>query len=204
VGDIHVAIVDGATHAALGPDTIGEIWVGGTGPALGYWGHPEATEATFAARLADGTGPYLRTGDMGFVDADGFLTITGRVKDLIVVHGKNHYPSDIEQTVEAAHPALRPHFAAAFSVERGNREALVVVVEVRHEAARDLDVDAVARDVMRRVNAEHEIPVDEVVLLKPSQIPKTTSGKVQRAQCRQMWQDGAFQAHAVIRRVAQA
>lgn len=204
VADIHVRIVDPATGLALGHDTIGEIWVGGTGPALGYWGHPEATEATFGARLAGESGPYLRTGDLGFVDADGFITITGRVKDLIVVHGKNHYPSDIEQTVEAAHPALRPHFAAAFAVDHGDKESLVVVVEVRPEAASTLDIDAVARDIMRKVSAEHEIPVDEVVLLKPSQIPKTTSGKVQRAQCRQMWQDGAFQLHGIVRRVAQA
>jgi acyl-CoA synthetase (AMP-forming)/AMP-acid ligase II len=202
--DTTVRIVDLSRHAAVGPDTIGEIWIGGTGPAAGYWNQPEATAETFGARLEGDDATYLRTGDLGFYDAEGRLFITGRVKDLIVVHGKNHFPSDIEQTVEAASPVIRPHFTAAFAVEAGDREALVVVAEVKATAVDSLDVDSVGRDVMRRVLAEHEIPVEAVVLLHQGQIPKTTSGKVQRAECRAAWLDGTFAVHGVARRGVQA
>lgn len=201
VGDFVVRIVDAAADAALGPDRVGEIWVGGTGAAQGYWRRPEASEAVFAARLAGDPEAYLRTGDVGFLDAEGQLFVTGRVKDLIVVNGKNHYPSDIEQTVEAAHLAVRPHFIAAFAVDRPEREILVVLAEIKPEAAEGLDVDAVARDVMRKVQSEHEIPVDEFVLLAAGQIPKTTSGKVQRAQARTLWQEDKLDVLGVVRRV---
>ncbi|MFN3431447.1 MAG: fatty acyl-AMP ligase [Candidatus Sericytochromatia bacterium] len=202
--DTTIRIVDPVSCQAHGAATIGEIWIGGTGPAQGYWKQPEATADTFDARIEGEETPYLRTGDLGFYDAEGRLFITGRVKDLIVVHGKNHFPSDIEQTVEAASAALRPHFAAAFAVDHGDRESLVVVAEVKASALETLDVEAVGRDVMRRVLAEHEIPVDEVVLLHQGQIPKTTSGKVQRAECRQAWLDGTFSVHGVARRGVQA
>jgi acyl-CoA synthetase (AMP-forming)/AMP-acid ligase II len=202
--DTHVAIVDAATGTALGADRIGEVWVGGTGIAGGYWRQDEATAATFGATVPGHEGGYLRTGDVGFLDAEGRLTITGRSKDLIVVAGKNHFPSDLEQTAEAASPAVRPHFTAAFAVDEGEREGVVVLAEIKPAELEGLDVEAVGHAIMRRVNAEHEISVDTVVLLEAGQIPKTTSGKVQRAQCRRSWLDGALSAHGVVRRGGQA
>ncbi|MDT7540866.1 MAG: hypothetical protein QOE33_770, partial [Acidobacteriota bacterium] len=160
------------------PDQIGEIWIAGPSIARGYWNRPEETEQTFQARLSEtGEGPFLRTGDLGFLK-DGELFITGRLKDLIIIRGLNHYPQDIEQTVEKAHPALRPGGGAAFSVAEEESEQLVVVQEA--SARGQFEPEAIFASVNEALARVHELQAHAVVLIRPGSMPKTSSGKVQR------------------------
>ncbi|HEV7860841.1 MAG TPA: amino acid adenylation domain-containing protein, partial [Pyrinomonadaceae bacterium] len=164
------------------PGGVGEIWVSGGSVAQGYWNLPLETEEIFRAHLAEtGEGPFLRTGDLGFL-SDGELFVTGRLKDLIIIRGLNHYPQDIELTVERSHAALRPGCGAAFSVDVEGEERLVVVqeVEYRHQP----DIPGVIENIRAAVAQDHEIQTHAVILIKPGRIPKTTSGKIQRRACR--------------------
>jgi len=161
---------------------VGEIWVGGPSVAEGYWGRPDVTEEMFRARLKhSGEGPFLRTGDLGFL-LDDELFVTGRLKDLIIVHGVNHYPQDIELTVQQAHSRLRRDCGAAFTVEVDGHERLVLVQEVGRRKRGNLEeiYDAVSRAVA----LGHELALDEIVLIKAGSVPKTSSGKIQRHACR--------------------
>ena len=180
---LQIAVVDPQTTVACAPGRVGEVWLAGPSVAPGYWERPDETERLFRARQADtGSGPFLRTGDLGFV-SEGELYITGRLKDLIIIRGRNHYPQDIELTVERSHAALRPGCGAAFTVEAGGAERLVVVQEVdRQERAPDLE--ALARAIRGAVAEQHELQVATVALLKAGSIPKTSSGKIQRHACR--------------------
>ncbi len=130
-----------------------------------------------------GEGPFLRTGDLGFLDG-GELFVTGRLKDLIVIRGRNHYPQDVEQTALRSHEGLRAGSGAAFSVEEGGEERLVVVQEVSRQAAAGVDVEEVAGAIRRAVASEHGVQVHAVAVVRPGGVPKTTSGKVQRRECR--------------------
>lgn len=193
--DQQIRIVDPLTLRACPDDQVGEIWVSGPHVAHGYWNNDEATARTFRARLADtGEGPYLRTGDLGFL-RDGELFITGRLKDVIIINGRNHYPQDIEQTVEASHPAIRQGCCAAFAVEVDGEERLIVAAEidrhyrpqgrvVRGELTAAADGDVITRTIRRAVVENHELRAYEVVLLKVGGMAKTSSGKVQRQACR--------------------
>jgi acyl-CoA synthetase (AMP-forming)/AMP-acid ligase II/acyl carrier protein len=166
-------------------DEVGEIWVSGPGVAAGYWRRPSETEQTFQARLSEtGAGPFLRTGDLGFVRS-GELFITGRLKDLIIIRGRNHYPQDIEATAARSHPSLPANACAAFAVEMDGEERLVVAQEV--EARRTADWQSVVECVRGAVTEEFEIQPAAVLLLKPGSIPKTSSGKVRRADSRAMF-----------------
>ncbi len=177
-----IAIANPATHVGLSDGEIGEIWVAGPSIGQGYWNRPDATAATFAAHLSDsGDGPFLRTGDLGFLEG-GELFITGRVKDLIIIRGRNLYPQDIELTSEQSHPALRFGGVAAFSIEVNQEEQLVVVQEL--EFRQKPNLDDVASAIREAVVADHEVQVYAVVLIKPGTIAKTTSGKIQRRACR--------------------
>ena len=179
--DQKIVIVDPDTLKACAPGRIGEIWVQGPSVAQGYWQQWEATERTFHAKLNGGEGNFLRTGDLGFLE-DGELFVTGRLKDLIIVHGVNYYPQDIERTVQESHPRLRPDCGAAFTVEAGGREQLVIVQEVeRHKQSEFSGVFTVIR---RAVSGEHELAPEAIVLIKAGSIPKTSSGKIQRHACR--------------------
>ncbi len=186
-------VVDPESRVPCGPGQVGEIWIAGPAVSAGYWGLPEVTAETFGARKADGDGPWLRTGDLGFLDNGGELFVTGRLKDLIILRGRNHYPQDIELTVERSHPALRPGCGAAFTVERDDEERLVVVQEVRREHRAEDPAELVAA-IRRAVADEHEAQVHAVVLLRPATIPKTTSGKIQRSACRARFLDGTLEA----------
>ncbi|MBV2362909.1 fatty acyl-AMP ligase [Streptomonospora nanhaiensis] len=186
-----LAIVDPETHLEAAPGTVGEIWSAGPDVAAGYWNNPEETERAFRAHLADtGEGPFLRTGDLGVLH-EGELFVCGRLKDVVIVEGRNHYPQDIEATVEAAHPAVRVNCVAAFAVERDDAEHLVVVAEI-DPAHRTVDLAEVDRAVRAAVAGAHSVPVGEVAFVAPGAVPKTTSGKVQRRACRAAFEQGAL------------
>ncbi|MBF2020491.1 MAG: fatty acyl-AMP ligase [Hydrococcus sp. C42_A2020_068] len=182
--DGKIVIVDPKSLTLLPDNQVGEIWVASPSVAQGYWERPEETKATFNAYLADtGEGPFLRTGDLGFLQ-EGELFIAGRIKDAIIIRGQNHYPQDIELTVEKSHPALRPNCGAAFAVEVNGSERLVIVQEVKRSYLRKLNVKEVVESIRRAVTAEHNLQVYATVLVKTESIPKTSSGKIQRHACR--------------------
>jgi acyl-CoA synthetase (AMP-forming)/AMP-acid ligase II len=190
-----LAIVHPATRRLIGSDRIGEIWVSGPHVSKGYWQNPDATRATFDARIEGDPGDecWLRTGDLGFMDQSGELFITGRAKDMIIVRGINYYPQDIESTVYNSHPALRRHFGAVFSVPDESGEKLVLVQEVERTQRRGLDTEEIKACIREAVANEHEIALDSIVLIPPGEIPKTTSGKIQRSLTRQMWLQNSFE-----------
>jgi len=191
-----IRIVDPETCLPCPPDRVGEIWCAGGSIALGYWNQREETERTFQARLATGEpGNYLRTGDLGFI-ADGRLFVTGRIKDLIILAGANHYPQDIEWTVEAAHSDIRPGCTAAFSIEVDGRERLVVLAEAK---TREDELDALCNAIRRAVAECHELDVYEIAILRPGGICKTSSGKVQRSECRARFLDGSLDGVSGVR-----
>ncbi|HEU5130551.1 MAG TPA: AMP-binding protein, partial [Pyrinomonadaceae bacterium] len=175
-----ILIADPFTLRECALASIGEIWVAGPHIAQGYWRRSEESESTFKAYV-DGNGPYLRTGDLGFIDK-GELFVTGRLKDLIIIRGRNYFPQDIELTVEHSHGSLRPGGGAAFSVDVAGEERLVVAQEVdrNHES----DLMPVIGAVRQAVSEEHELQVYAIVLLKPGSLPKTSSGKIQRHACK--------------------
>jgi amino acid adenylation domain-containing protein len=186
-----LAIVDPASEIELAPGQVGEIWLAGPSVTAGYWRQPEETAASFQATLATGVGPFLRTGDLGFLD-EGELFITGRIKDLIILRGRNHYPQDLELTSERAHPALRPGCSAAFSVEGSGEERLVLACELDGQGGIAGDAGEVGDAIRQAVAEEHEVRVHEVVLLRAGTIPKTTSGKVRRQACRSGYLEGSL------------
>jgi amino acid adenylation domain-containing protein/non-ribosomal peptide synthase protein (TIGR01720 family) len=175
-----VRIVHPETLTVCARDEVGEIWVSGPGVAKGYWQRPEETEHTFNAYVA-GDGPFLRTGDLGFI-REGALFVTGRIKDLIIIRGRNHYPQDIELTAAHSNPALRTGNGAAFSVAMSGEEQLVLAQEV--DVRQQADWQSVIADVRAAILEEFEIQPAAILLLKPGDIPKTSSGKVQRSTAR--------------------
>nr|UPA71926.1 long-chain-fatty-acid--AMP ligase FadD26 [Streptomyces sp.] len=198
VGDTRVRIVDPHTRREAAPDEVGEIWVSGPCVTAGYYGREEESERTFRARIAgaQADGPYLRTGDMGFVHG-GDVFVTGRLKDLIIVKGRNHYPQDLEDTVEGSHPLLRPASSAVFPVDDGTEESVVVVVEGDSRVGRYASADEVttaAREALRR---NHRIDAADVVLIRRGTLPKTTSGKVRRRPCREQYLTGTLKRLSV-------
>ncbi len=186
--DQRVLVVDPESHAPVAAGRVGEVWVSGPSVARGYWGRPEETERTFRARLASGEGPFLRTGDLG-VDSGDELFITGRLKDLLIVRGQNHYPHDLEATVQAADPAFRVDAGAAFQVETAEGERLVLVQEI-DRAGRRAEPDALARVARRAVAERHGVDLDDLVFVRSGTLPKTTSGKVQRFACKAAYEAG--------------
>jgi acyl-CoA synthetase (AMP-forming)/AMP-acid ligase II len=189
------AIVDPANHSRLPLNQVGEVWVCGPNVAGSYWRNTNATNTDLKARIAgeeDGAN-WLRTGDLGFRDADGELFITGRIKDLIIIRGVNHYPQDIERSVQAAHPALRPNCGAAFSVsgDLGDEE-LVVVQEVERTERNKIDPAEITDLIRQSVVDQHEVFARHIVLIRPGTLPKTTSGKIQRALARKLWLEGGW------------
>jgi acyl carrier protein len=162
----------------------GEIWVPANAAASGYWRKPIQTELTFQAYTSDDRrGPYLRTGDLGLID-NGVLYITGRIKDLVIVRGKNHYPQDIEYTAQGAHSDLQIGGVAAFTIEQDRHDSLVIVCELRRHALRHFDKDSIIKAIKKAVSIEHGLSVAEIYFLPPARLPRTSSGKVQRHACR--------------------
>ncbi len=182
-----LVIADPETLEELPAGTVGEILVAGPSVAGGYWRRPEESCETFEARLASGEGPFLRTGDLGFLHR-GELFVTGRHKDLIILRGRNHYPQDLELTAGRSHPALRPGCGAAFTVEGSGGERLVIAHEVHRRF--EAEAEDAARAIRQAIAEEHEVNVHHVALLRHGALPKTSSGKVQRRACRAAWLDG--------------
>jgi acyl-CoA synthetase (AMP-forming)/AMP-acid ligase II len=190
-----LAIVDSESREALPDGRVGEIWVYGPSVAQGYWRKPELSQETFHARIrGDDSREWLRTGDLGFM-RDGLLYITGRKKDLIIIGGQNHYPQDIEWTVEAALPAVRPGCGAAFSVEVEGEERLVVVAEVdpRQQGGAALDLQAAMAQVRQAINEAYQLRLHDLVFLKPGTVPKTSSGKIQRQAAKRAYLERTLQ-----------
>lgn len=187
-----VLIVNPDTHRCLTPDAVGEIWIKGRSVAQGYWNNPESTAAVFNAHLADtGEGPFLRTGDLGFLQ-NGELFVTGRLKDLIIIRGRNYYPHDIETIVKESHPALWNGAGATFSVDADGEERLVVAHEVSRTGLRNLPRGAVVGAVRLALMAKLGLPLHELLLLKQGSLPKTSSGKIRRRASRDAYLNGAL------------
>ncbi len=187
--DVVVKIVDPATGTSLPEGQVGELWLAGPSIAQGYWGQDDLTKELFQARLQETPQQrYLRSGDLGFLQ-NGTLFINGRLKDLIVIRGRNYYPQDIEQSA-ACHEALVVDGAAAFSVDVAGEERLVLVHEVGRTAWRRLDAQRVMEAMRRAVSETHDVKCDAVLLIKQSALPKTSSGKVRRSHCRKLFLAG--------------
>ena len=188
-----LSIIDPNSRVACSEGQIGEIWMRGDSVARGYWNRDGANCDTFNASL-DGNSPgdFLRTGDLGFV-LDGDLFVTGRLKDVIIIRGRNHYPQDLERTAEGAHEAV--DLGAAFAVEGPGQERLVVVHQVKREHRR-ADLAEVIRTVRSAIVDEHELDPHAILLLRPVSLPITSSGKVQRNRCREQYLQGELQVLA--------
>ena len=177
-----IRIVNAHTLALSPADQIGEIWVSGPSVASGYWNKPLESELTFGARLSDfNEGPFLRTGDLGFLH-DGELYVTGRIKNLIISDGKNHYSHDIERTVEKSHPAIRLAGCAVFSISNSESEDIIVIAEIEHKIT--VKAEEVKKAIRQAVAIHHELHVDDIRLISPGGIPRTTSGKIKHYLCK--------------------
>ncbi len=193
--DDKVILVDPETMTQCTPDRIGEIWVSGESVAQGYWNRPQETAETFRAHLSNtGEGPFLRTGDLGALQA-GELFVTGRIKDMIIIRGRNIYPQDIELTVEKSHTGMRSGCGAAFPVDIDNEERLVIVQEIQF--GQEVNAKSIIAAARRAVVAEHEVQPYSIVLVKPGSIAKTSSGKIQRHACRKAFIEGGLKAYEV-------
>jgi len=186
-------IVDPTSCRAVPEGAVGEIWVSGGSVAGGYYNRAAATAETFAARLAEsGEGPFLRTGDLGFL-RDGQLFISGRLKTLIIVRGRNHHPEDLEATAARANPLLAKSGGVALGIEDGHHPGVAIIHELTREGWRNADAASISADIREAIAAEHGLQVSRVVLIRPGSLPRTTSGKVRRAVCDTLLQSGGFE-----------
>jgi acyl-CoA synthetase (AMP-forming)/AMP-acid ligase II len=187
-----LAIVDPESRRRLPRCSIGEVWVAGPHVARGYWRNPEATDSVFRAAIdGEASGCWLRTGDLGFLDESDELYITGRIKEMIIIRGINHYPHDIENTVQDCDPALRRHCGAAFGVsDPNNEEQLIIVQEVERTHRLRLDTGEIIAAIREAITREHDIAARDIVLIRTGTLPQTTSGKIQRNLARQFYLAG--------------
>jgi acyl-CoA synthetase (AMP-forming)/AMP-acid ligase II len=174
---------------------VGEIWLRGASVCDGYWEREAESAESFGARTAEGDGPFLRTGDLGFL-REGDLYITGRLKDLIIIRGRNHYPQDIEQSAELSHPNLRQGGSAAFSVEAGGEERLVVLQEVEPGLLAKIGAEELFAAIRKAIAQRHELQAWDILLVRRRSILKTSSGKVQRRACKAAYLAGQLQVEA--------
>lgn len=191
---MRIEIVDPNTRMKCPPDAVGEIWVQGRSVARGYWNRKDLSREVFSAEMLDHEnktlseyGKFLRTGDMGFVNG-GMLYITGRIKEMFVINGANIYPQDIERSIQEDNPILQENAGAVFSVENDEgADRIVVFQEIARTELKSLDAEEVIKDISQRVLARHELFISGVYLLSPGQLPKTTSGKIQRLKCAELY-----------------
>ena len=185
-------IVDPNELRALPINTVGELWVQGDSVASGYYQNPEKTKEIFQAFTRDpAEGPFLRTGDLGFIDDEGRLTICGRVKDLIIINGRNIYPQDIESACYQSDIALIPHGAAAFSINQDGVESCVLIAEVKEELD-EVQYREIIAKIKKAVFEATEISLFDIVLIPPRKILKTSSGKIQRSACKRTYLQDEF------------
>jgi 8-amino-7-oxononanoate synthase len=188
-----IAIVDPVSLTLCPPNQLGEIWLSGKNVAKGYWNKNDTNREIFENTLPNlGERKFLRTGDLGFIRNEQ-LFIAGRLKDLIVIRGRNYYPQDIELTIEQTDLALRANSGAAFSVKINDREELVVVQEIERQYLRKVDTNKITQEIRRAVAREYELQIYDVILVKPLAIPKTSSGKIQRSACKQKYLNNQFE-----------
>ncbi len=185
-----VLIADPLEQQACAEGQVGEIWVRGAGVAGGYWQRRDDSTHTFGARLADGSGPWLRTGDLGALHR-GELYVVGRIKDLIIVRGQNHHPTDIEHSAGRSHPAI--HRAAAFGIEIAGQERVVVMTELRRSERHHTDGEAVLAALRAALADLHGLGLHALWLLRPAALPLTSSGKLRRSECRRLFEQRALQ-----------
>ncbi|MFI7354930.1 fatty acyl-AMP ligase [Streptomyces avidinii] len=186
--DVDVRIVDPLTHDELPAGAVGEIWLRGYGVARGYWRRPAEGVHTFLASLGGEESNFLRTGDLGMLE-DGELFVTGRLKEVVIINGRNVYPQDVEWAARTVSPALTFGAGAAFSVDAGG-EQLVLVQEVR--GAGSAELRTVAQRMQALIGKEFEIPAGNVLLVRPGTVRRTSSGKVQRTLMRALFLDGVL------------
>ncbi len=195
--DQEIVIVDPVTLQPCAEGEEGEIWLAGPSTAQGYWNKSAETADVFQAHLAgDDDRPFLRTGDLGHLKA-GQLYVTGRIKDLIIIRGRNIYPQDIELSIEQSHPALRSNGGAVFSIEHESEEVLVAVHEINRNHLRQVDLKETTDAIRRAVSQHHQLKLHSILLLKPLTLPTTSSGKIQRYLCRDQFLQGQLQLRAV-------
>lgn len=190
--DVNVKIVNPTSMVECSELQVGEIWISGPSVAQGYWNNDQATQETFQGYTAEGQGPFLRTGDLGYLK-NGELYFKERMKDVIIIRGKNHYPQDIEFTVENSHYSIINFATAAISVNVDGNEKLVIVAEIYRKIAEIVNLDQLSKEIRAAVVEVHEIQVHSIVFLKEGRIPKTSSGKVQRNKCKQFYLLQKFQ-----------
>lgn len=191
-GNQNIILVDRSGNEINAENAIGEICISGKSVAKGYWNKPSETAKTFNFVPNDSTEKYLRTGDLGFI-SEGEIYVTGRQKDLIILRGRNHYPHDIEETVEKSHSAIRKTAVAAFSYQTNENESLAIVAEIEPRQAKNLDSATVFEEIKREIAENHEIQADNILLVRAGNIPKTSSGKIRRFRCREMFLSGEFE-----------
>jgi len=193
VEDHKVIIVDPDENTERSEGNVGEIWIKGGSVAQGYWNNEVETQRTFHAHLSKtGEGPFMRTGDLGFI-YQNHLYITGRIKDIIIICGQNHYPQDIEITVEEAHEAIRTAGGGAFSIDRDENEMLVIVYEIKRKFYKTLNLEDLRTCIRDAVFKKHSLYVYDIVFIEQSSFPKTTSGKLQRQLCKKQYLDGSLE-----------
>lgn len=201
VPEQRVLIVNPQSGQLCAEQEVGEIWVSGPSVAEGYWNNPEATEEVFQAALAAYPEErFLRTGDLGFI-RQSELYITGRIKDVIIIAGRNHYPQDLELTVQNSHPAIRKEYIAMFQAVKGDKDIVVAVAELnreyRHRTKDDPATDSLKKEVLaaaRTALAEtHDLMLDELILIRTGTISKTSSGKIQRRLAKSQYDEQKLQ-----------
>lgn len=187
--DTEVLIVDPRHRRRVSAGETGEVWVRGPGVASGYLGRPEESQETFGARLDTGDGPFLRTGDIAFKEGEEVF-IVGRLKDVLIIRGRNYHPHDLEWAVGGCHPALRAGCAAAFVVGEGEAQKLVLAHELQRDSAENPPVEEIIGNMRQTISEQHGLQLHLVVLVKPGGVPRTSSGKIQRRLCRAMFEEG--------------
>jgi acyl-CoA synthetase (AMP-forming)/AMP-acid ligase II len=181
-----ILIVDPATRSVCNDNEIGEIWVSGSSVARKYWGNKADHNDVFQAYTSDGRGPFFRTGDMGFF-INGELFISGRLKDCLIINGRNHFPQDIENTISNTNPVLRQDCTAVFMIDNQLREVVIAVQEVARDRYEKEYFDQIFIDVRKAVFQKHQLAIEHIVLINQASIPKTSSGKIQRSQTKKLF-----------------
>lgn len=193
-GDEEICIVNTDTFEKLPDLTIGEIWVAGSNVSKGYWKNEEKTKETFGFKILNDSRDYLRTGDLGFL-YNKDLFITGRIKDLLIIRGKNHYPQDLEWTAGCCHPDLNQKWGAAFSIEKHQQEVTVILYEIKEDSTDVVNPQEIVDAIRKEIAKKHQLDLDAVYLLNPGTLPKTRNNKVTRSNCKTQYSEQSLSVY---------